>query len=159
MKEIVEDTVAAMSELFKERGIEVGTHMPERVPLVTADLDRMVQVMLNLLSNAANYCDPRQGRVEIALAQSEGQLRVDVRDNGPGIETADQGLIFDKFRQAGEHSSDRPHGSGLGLHICKRIVELLGGRIWVVSARGKGTCFSFTLPLSVQVAVQHQALV
>jgi signal transduction histidine kinase len=129
------------------------------VPLVTADLDRIVQVMLNLLSNAAKFCDPRQGTVEIALSEDPQFLRVDVRDNGPGIDVADQGVIFDKFRQAGGASADMPHGSGLGLHICRRIVELLGGRIWVVSARGDGTCFSFTLPLSGQVAVQHQALV
>ena len=159
MKEIVEDTVAAMSELFKEKRIELRTRIPERVPLVTADLDRMVQVMLNLLSNAAKFCDPRQGRVEIALSEDPQFLRIDVRDNGPGIDVADQEVIFDKFRQAGDPAADTPHGSGLGLHICRRIVELLGGRIWVMSTRADGTCFSFTLPLAGQVAVQHQALV
>jgi Na+/proline symporter/nitrogen-specific signal transduction histidine kinase len=158
MKEIVEDTVAAMSELFKERGIELHTRMPEQVPLVTADLDRIVQVMLNLLSNAAKFCDARAGRVEIALTPVAGSLRVDVRDNGPGIDIPDQDLIFDKFRQAGDPGTGRAHGSGLGLHICRRIVELLGGRIWVVSGSGKGTCLSFTLPLYGQVALQHQAL-
>ncbi|HZF73713.1 MAG TPA: sensor histidine kinase, partial [Gemmatimonadaceae bacterium] len=159
MKEIVEDTVAAMSELFKERRVDLRTRIPERVPLVTADLDRMVQVMLNLLSNAAKFCDPQQGRVEIALSEDSRFLRVDVMDNGPGIDVADQEVIFDKFRQAGDPAADMPRGSGLGLHISRRIVELLGGRIWVVSARGDGTCFSFTLPLSNQVALQHQALV
>jgi signal transduction histidine kinase len=157
MKEIVEDTVAAMSELFKERRIELHTRFPQRVPLVTADLDRMVQVMLNLLSNAAKFCDAREGRVEISLAEERSFLRVDVRDNGPGIGAADQNVIFDKFRQA-DPAADMPQGSGLGLHICRRIVELLGGRIWVVSNPGYGTCFSFTLPLADQVAVQHQAL-
>jgi len=159
MKEIVEDTLAAMSELFKEKRVELHTRIPERVPLVTADLDRIVQVMLNLLSNAAKFCDSRQGRVEIALSEDARFLRVDVRDNGPGIDVADQEVIFDKFRQAGDPAADMPRGSGLGLHICRRIVELLGGRIWVVSTRGDGTCFSFTLPLSGEVAVQHQALV
>jgi len=119
----------------------------------------MVQVMLNLLSNATKFCDPGQGRVEVALSEEARFLRVDVRDNGPGIGVADQDVIFDKFRQAGDPAADMPRGSGLGLHICRRIVELLGGRIWVVSSRGDGTCFSFTLPLSGQVAVQHQALV
>ena len=156
MKEIVEDTVAAMREMFREKSIELATRMPERVPLVTADLDRMVQVMLNLLSNAAKFCDARAGRVEVVLTPDEGALRVDVRDNGPGIGAADQERIFDKFRQAGDPASGKAHGSGLGLHICRRIVELLGGRIWVVSGRGSGTCFSFTLPLARQVAVQHQ---
>jgi len=159
MKEIVEDTVAAMGQLFKERNIELRTRVPERVPAVTADLDRIVQVMLNLLSNAVKFCDAGQGSVEIALSQGQGYLRVDVRDNGPGIDAADQDAIFDKFRQAGDPAGGKPHGSGLGLHISRRIVELLGGRIWVVSALGKGTCFSFTLPLSAQVALQHQVLV
>jgi signal transduction histidine kinase len=132
--------------------------MPESVPLVTADLDRIVQVMLNLMSNAAKFCDARAGRVEVVLTPGEDALRVDVRDNGPGIGIYDQERIFDKFRQAGEPGSGKAHGSGLGLHISRRIVELLGGRIWVVSGRGGGTCFSFTLPLAGQVAVQHQAL-
>jgi signal transduction histidine kinase len=148
-----------MRELFKEKNIELRTRVPSRVPLVTADLDRIVQVMLNLLSNAAKFCDPRQGVVEIALSGERSFLRIDVRDNGPGIDVADQGLIFDKFRQAGEPAAGASnHGTGLGLHICRRIVELLGGRIWVVSERGKGTCFSFTLPLSSQVAPQHHVL-
>ena len=159
MKEIVEDTVAAMGEVFKERGIELRTRVPERVPEVTADLDRIVQVMLNLLSNAVKFCDAGQGRVEIALSQAEGYVRVDVRDNGPGIAPGEQRTIFEKFRQAADPVSGRPQGTGLGLHICQRIVERLGGRIWVVSAAGHGTCFSFTLPLAAQVALQHQALI
>jgi Na+/proline symporter/nitrogen-specific signal transduction histidine kinase len=148
MKEIVEDTVAAMSELFKEKEIELRTRIPERVPLVTADLDRIVQVMLNLLSNAAKFCDPGHGSVEIALSESGDFLRVDVRDNGPGIQVVDQNVVFDKFRQAGDPGTGNPHGSGLGLHICRRIVELLGGRIWVESRPSEGACFSFTLPVA-----------
>jgi Na+/proline symporter/nitrogen-specific signal transduction histidine kinase len=147
MKEIVEDTVAAMSELFKEKKIELHTRIPEHVPLVTADLDRIVQVMLNLLSNAEKFCDPRQGRVEIALSQGDAFLRVDVRDNGPGIGLADRDVIFERFRRAGESLAGKPHGTGLGLHICRRIVERLDGRIWVESGSAGETCISFTLPL------------
>jgi len=147
MKEIVEDTVAAMSELFKEKSIELRTQVPERVPVVTADLDRIVQVMLNLMSNAVKFCDARHGRVEIALSQAGRFLRVDVRDNGPGIAAGEQEAIFDKFRQASDPLLGKPQGFGLGLHICKRIVERLGGRIWVASGRREGTCFSFTLPI------------
>ncbi|MEK6244628.1 MAG: sensor histidine kinase [Pseudomonadota bacterium] len=148
MKEIVEDTVAAMSELFREKRIELRTRVPEQVPLVTADLDRIVQVMLNLLSNAEKFCDPHNGKVEIALSQSADYLRVDVRDNGGGIGVADQELIFERFRRAGDSLAGKPHGTGLGLHICRRIVERLDGRIWVESGSTGETCISFTLPLA-----------
>ena len=148
MKEIVEDTVAAMSELFKEKNIGLHLRIPEQVPLVTADLDRIVQVMLNLLSNAVKFCDAQQGRVDIALSAADGFLRVEVRDNGAGIRAADQEVIFDKFRQASDPAAGMPQGSGLGLHICRRIVELLGGRIWVESRPGEGAGFSFTLPVT-----------
>ena len=148
MKEIVEDTVAAMSELFKEKSIELYKRVPERVPLVTADLDRIVQVMLNLLSNAEKFCHPRRGKVEIALSQARGYLRVDVRDNGRGIDVGDRELIFERFRRAGDSLAGKPHGTGLGLHICRRIVERLDGRIWVECGQPGDTCISFTLPLS-----------
>jgi signal transduction histidine kinase len=147
MKEIVEDTVAAMSELAREKGIELRTRVPERVPTVKADLDRIVQVMLNLLSNAVKFCDAGRGCVEVALSQSAGYLQVDVRDNGPGIAPSEQEAVFEKFRQAADPQLGKPQGSGLGLHICKRIVERLGGRIWVSGDAGKGACVSFTLPI------------
>jgi Na+/proline symporter/nitrogen-specific signal transduction histidine kinase len=148
MKEIVEDTVEAMGELFKEKEIELYKRVPESVPLVTADLDRIVQVMLNLLSNAEKYCHPRRGKVEIALTVARDYLRVDVRDNGDGIAVADRELIFERFRGAGGSPSGKPHGTGLGLHICRRILERLDGRIWVESGIAGDTCISFTLPLS-----------
>jgi Na+/proline symporter/nitrogen-specific signal transduction histidine kinase len=148
MREIVEDTVGAMREVYKEKNIELATRVPERLPPVTADLDRIVQVLLNLLSNAVKFCDAGAGRVEVALSQEEGCVRVDVRDNGPGVPAADQGSIFEKFRQSADAHGERSRGTGLGLHICKRIVERLGGRIWVDSGSAGATCFSFTLPLS-----------
>jgi Na+/proline symporter/nitrogen-specific signal transduction histidine kinase len=146
MREVVADTVTGMSQVFEEREIKVDTRVPERLRPVKADVDRMIQVMLNLLSNAAKFCEPGRGRIEIAVSEEPGALRIDVRDNGPGIEPADQAVIFDKFRQAGDALTGKPHGSGLGLHISRQIVEHFGGRMWVQSAPGQGACFSFTLP-------------
>jgi signal transduction histidine kinase len=146
LREVVADTVTGMSQVFEERKIQVETRLPEGASKVKADVDRMIQVMLNLLSNAAKFCDPARGRIEIALSEQAGALRIDVRDNGPGIEPADQKLIFDKFRQVGDTLTGKPHGSGLGLHISRQIVEHFGGRMWVESAPGQGACFSFTLP-------------
>ena len=146
MREVISDTLAAMGQLFKEKAIEVEARLPEKVSTVTVDLDRMVQVMLNLLSNAVKFCDAANGRVEIALAEREGCLWVDVRDNGRGISPGDQEIIFQKFHQVGDALTDKPHGSGLGLHISRQIVEHFGGRMWVESSLGGGARFSFTLP-------------
>jgi signal transduction histidine kinase len=146
MKEVISDTVTAMSQVFQERRIQAEVKMPDRVTVISADVDRIIQVLLNLLSNAAKFCEPGTGRVEISLSEQAGGLRVDVSDNGPGIDPEDQEAIFDKFRQVGDTLTDKPHGSGLGLHISRKIVEHFGGRLWVESSRGRGACFSFTLP-------------
>jgi signal transduction histidine kinase len=146
MKEVISDTLAAMGQLFKESNIEVEAELPDNVAAVTADLDRMIQVMLNLLSNAIKFCDTAKGKVQITLSEFDGNLKVEVRDNGRGISAEDQDAIFSKFRQVGDTLTDKPHGSGLGLHISRQIVEHFGGKMWVESRPGAGACFSFTLP-------------
>jgi Na+/proline symporter/nitrogen-specific signal transduction histidine kinase len=148
MRETIGDTVAAMSQVFQEKNVRVAARLPEKVTPVKADVDRIIQVMLNLLSNAVKFCDQRDGRIEITLTEDQRVLRVDVRDNGPGIAPADQQKIFDKFVQAGDTLTNKPQGSGLGLYISRHIVEHHGGRLWVQSGPGDGTCFSFTLPLA-----------
>jgi signal transduction histidine kinase len=147
LREVVEDTIAATSQLFKDRNARLVRRLPAVVPKVVADLDRIVQVVLNLLSNAVKFIEPGRGLVEISLTEERGFLRVDVRDNGPGIQATEQDVIFDKFRQAGDTLTGKPQGSGLGMHISRRIVERFGGRMWVSSRAGEGACFSFTLPL------------
>ena len=145
---MIRDTLAANSQLFKERDARLEAKLPERVPMVRADLDRIVQVIVNLLSNAAKFVEPGRGHVEVALVAEDGFVRVDVRDNGPGVAPRDQRVIFDKFRQGGDPLTGKPQGSGLGLHISRHIVEHFGGRIWVSGDRGEGACFSFTLPIA-----------
>ena len=152
MKEVISDTIAAMGQLFKEKNIAVEAQLPGNVSPVTADLDRMIQVMLNLLSNAAKFCDAANGRVEVVLSERDGCIRVDVRDNGRGISPKDQGEIFSKFHQVGGVLTDKPRGSGLGLHISRQIVEHFGGKMWVESDIGRGACFSFTLPIGAAAA-------
>jgi signal transduction histidine kinase len=134
--------------MFKEKNVQVETRFPAKVSPVDADLDRLIQVLLNLLSNALKFCAEGKGRVEVTLAESDGFVRVDVRDNGSGIKLADQSIIFDKFRQAGDMLTEKPPGTGLGLHISRQIVEHFGGRMWADSRPGEGACFSFTLPIA-----------
>jgi Na+/proline symporter/nitrogen-specific signal transduction histidine kinase len=146
MKQVISDTLAAMDQLFREKSVKVEARLPEKVSPVAVDLDRMTQVMLNLLSNAVKFCDGAHGRIQVALTERDGSLRVDVRDNGRGISPEEHEAIFDKFHQVGDTLTDKPHGSGLGLHISRQIVEHFGGRMWVESSLGHGAAFSFTLP-------------
>ena len=138
LKEVISDTLAAMGQVFSDKRIRVESRLPDGVPAVRADLDRMIQVMLNLLSNAAKFCDPAEGRIEVTLTGRDRMVRVDVRDNGRGVEPEPQEAVFSKFHQAEDGSAGEPRGTGLGLHI--------SGRMWVESRRGGGACFSFTLP-------------
>jgi Na+/proline symporter/nitrogen-specific signal transduction histidine kinase len=148
MKQLIADTAEGMSPLFREKSIGLGVDLPERVPAVIADFDRIVQVLLNLLSNAMKFCDREQGRVRIVLSERDACLQVGVCDNGPGISAQNQEVIFDKFHQGGDTLTGKPQGTGLGLHISSHIVERFGGRIWVESRPGEGACFYFTLPIA-----------
>jgi Na+/proline symporter/signal transduction histidine kinase len=157
LKEIIEDSITATSQLFSERGIRVTTDLAPAVPRLFADRDRLIQVMLNLLSNAAKFCDPENGRVEIRLRRDGGVLRVDVRDNGIGIGPENQHIIFEKFRQVGDTLTEKPQGTGLGLPICREIISHFGGRLWVESRPGEGATFSFTLPIAAGEHARHSA--
>ena len=146
MVALIGTAVKSTSELFRTRGAKVVTHLPATVPLIRADADRLTQVVLNLLSNAAKFVPAEGGRVEVVLRHEDDALLVEVRDNGPGVPLKDQTTIFEKFRQGGDALS-RPVGTGLGLPISRQIVEHFGGRMWLDSRPGQGACFAFRLPL------------
>jgi Na+/proline symporter/nitrogen-specific signal transduction histidine kinase len=147
VRELVRDAAAAASQLFAERGVALETHLPERAPAVAADRDRLQQVLLNLLSNAVKFSPSGSGLVRVELRLEPGRVRVDVTDNGIGIDPREHQAIFEKFHQVGDTLTDRPRGTGLGLPISRRIVRQFGGELWVESAPGHGATFSFTLPL------------
>ena len=147
MNEVVADSVTAMSQVFREKDVEVKVHAPPQVPPVRADIDRVVQVLFNLLSNAVKFCEPGRGKIDVRLSIVGKFVRVAVQDNGPGLSSVEQAVIFDKFRQAGDNLTGKPQGTGLGLYISRHIVEHFGGRLWVESQPGAGACFSFTLPV------------
>ena len=150
LADVLTRSAHATAQLFRDHDVVLRREVPTPAPVVLADADRLVQVMLNLLSNAAKFCPPGEGRVEVTVTveDEQGLVRVDVRDNGPGISAGDQAVIFEKFRQGGDTRRNRPQGTGLGLPISRQIVERLGGRLWVRSTSGQGATFSFELPVA-----------
>ncbi|HJV27413.1 MAG TPA: ATP-binding protein [Aromatoleum sp.] len=147
MRDLVVHAVETTMQLFRDRRAAVEVEMPETPVHLLGDHDRLLQVMLNLLSNAAKFVPFDSGRVRVRMVREAGQLRVDVADNGPGIPPDQLGVVFERFRQGGDERS-RPQGTGLGLPISRHIVEHFGGRLWVESVVGQGATFSFTLPLN-----------
>jgi Na+/proline symporter/nitrogen-specific signal transduction histidine kinase len=148
--------VQATDGLFRSRGAEVRIEAPPSAPAVHADADRLLQVLINLLANAARFVPAGQGRVVLSLAIDAGQLTIEVSDNGLGVPEADQAHVFEKFRQGGD-TRQRSGGTGLGLPISRRIVEHFGGRLWLRSRPGEGATFGIELPLAEPARAQPPA--
>ncbi|MDP3338362.1 MAG: sensor histidine kinase [Rhodoferax sp.] len=145
---LVQQAVVTTSELFRERQAQVNVSLPELPLLLLADPDRLTQVLLNLLSNAAKFVPVPGGRVDVSLSGDDAGATVMVRDNGPGVSAEQQALIFEKFRQGGD-AANRPQGTGLGLPISRQIVAHFGGRLWLESHPGQGAAFCFYLPFKI----------
>jgi signal transduction histidine kinase len=145
LRALLQQAVQTTGELFRERGAVVRLQLPDELPPLRADADRLLQVVINLLSNAAKFVPAAGGQVDVRLSARDEGVRIEVHDNGPGIPRGQQQLIFEKFRQGGD-GSNRPQGTGLGLPICRQIVEHFGGRIWLRSEPGQGACFGVDLP-------------
>ena len=148
--------VETTAEMFREKQCAIELQLPPQVRLLRADTDRLTQVVLNLLSNAAKFVPVPGGRVVVSLDSDVSGLTVRVRDNGHGVPADQQGLIFERFRQGGDGIS-RPQGTGLGLPISRQIVEHFGGRLWLESSSAQGACFAFHLPWSPPVAQAQTA--
>jgi len=143
---VVNEALEATSQLASNRDMRVTREVPgDPVPTI-GDRDRILQVVINLLSNAIKYCEPGAGRVHLRLTRSATAAWLAVEDNGPGIRPEERERIFEKFHQIRSATKGKPHGAGLGLAICKAIIEGHGGRIWVESRTGGGSRFIFTLP-------------
>jgi signal transduction histidine kinase len=144
---LLKQAAQTVQELLRERGAQLQLDLPQQVPLLRTDPDRLMQVLMNLLANAAKFVPDHGGRVELRLISGAEGLTVEVQDNGPGVPEAQRALVFEKFRQGGD-SAHRPQGTGLGLPISRRIIEHFGGRMDLRPDRGQGACFAFTLPWS-----------
>lgn len=146
LSEALESIRTIVSPMAAKKGIMMGLQVDEGLSTISADPVRFKQIMYNLLSNAIKFT-PEGGIVRISAVESLGHLLISVSDTGIGIAPEDQERIFGEFQQVGSSPLKRGEGTGLGLTLTKRLVELHGGRIWVESAVGKGSTFTFTLPL------------
>jgi PAS domain S-box-containing protein len=145
LSDIIERAIGASSSLFEQKMLPLVKDIEHGLPEVIGDRDRLIQVVINLLSNAVKFTE--KGFVTCRVKKSGDEIVVSIVDTGIGIAESERERVFEKFKQAGNTLTDKPTGTGLGLSICKQIVEYHGGRVWVDSVPGKGSNFSFSIPL------------
>jgi signal transduction histidine kinase len=142
---LIPEVAGSLRPLIEAKRQRLELDLGKALPAVWADQDRVTQILTNLISNAHKYT-LEEGNIMVAARQDDGFVRVDVSDTGIGVSPEDQTRLFTKFFRAHERSPQAGGGTGLGLVICRLLVELHGGRITVSSAPGQGSTFSFTLP-------------
>jgi signal transduction histidine kinase/CheY-like chemotaxis protein len=147
MDEILDQAIAATGAVFENKKLKLKKKISKDIPEIQGDRDKLIQVLINLLSNAAKFTD--EGSVSCSASHNENEIIISITDTGMGISKDDQEKVFDKFKQVGDTLTDKPKGTGLGLPICKEIIEYHGGRIWVESELGKGSTFTFSIPLKL----------
>ena len=151
MPEVAERAIAATTSLFDQKALKLVKQIDSDIPEITGDKDKLIQVIINLISNSVKFTD--NGSITCRVYQEKEELIVSITDTGIGIAPGDYGAVFEQFKQVGGDTlTDKPKGTGLGLPICKEIVEHHGGRIWVESEVGKGSTFSFALPVNKTTA-------
>ena len=159
LEDLIRTVLTSMEALFENKGLRVTTAFSPSLSPVPGAYDRLVQVVTNILSNAVKFT-PHGGAIHIAVRRENdpmAQAVVEISDTGIGIPQADLDLIFEKFHRSIDPAAASIEGTGLGLAITRQIVEHHGGRIWATSARGKGSTFTFTVPLLDNVR-QHREI-
>jgi len=145
LPQAIQDTLTLVRERALRHGIDVSFEVDGRLGEFVADERKIKQVMLNLLSNAVKFT-PEGGRIEVRAVPTDGAVEISVADTGIGIAPENQELIFEEFRQVGGDYAHKREGTGLGLTLARKLVELHGGRIWVKSQPGLGSTFTFSIP-------------
>jgi signal transduction histidine kinase len=141
----IENALILVRERASRREIKLASTIDKQLGVISGDERKVKQVLLNLLSNALKFT-PEGGRIDVGARQRDGVAEVSVADTGIGIAPADQEAVFEEFRQVGT-ADKKAEGTGLGLALSRKFIELHGGRIWVESEVGKGSTFRFTLPV------------
>ncbi|MGC8873771.1 MAG: ATP-binding protein [Chloroflexia bacterium] len=144
---LIQEALDSCAALARDRPIALRQEVPADLPPVDADPTRVRQIVLNLVSNAVKYTE--RGTVTVRAYRQEGEVVVCVSDTGVGIARDQLGKVFEPFHQVGNAPGSQDLGTGLGLAISRRLVEMHGGRIWVESEVGRGSTFSFTLPVAL----------
>jgi signal transduction histidine kinase len=145
LPQALQDTLVLVRERAVRNGIDLQLDVDARLGALVADERKIKQVMLNLLSNAVKFT-PEGGRVDVRAIPSDGAVEISVTDSGIGIAPENQDLIFEEFRQVGGDYAHKREGTGLGLTLARKFVELHGGRLWVKSQVGHGSTFTFSVP-------------
>jgi signal transduction histidine kinase len=145
--DVVVQAISANRALFDDKSITLSTTTDPGIIPVVADRDKIVQVLTNLLSNAAKFTSPG-GHVQVRTVRDNGHAIVEVEDSGVGISPDQLDAVFEKFRQVGDPLTAKPEGTGLGLPISREIVERHGGTLTALGAPGWGSCFRVALPLA-----------
>ncbi len=147
LPEVVERAISATNSLFENKKLKLIRDIDPNIPAIIGDSNKLIQVVINLISNSVKFTD--NGSVTCRVKQVGNEIITSVKDTGMGISQEDFGAVFEQFKQiGGDTLTDKPKGTGLGLPICKEIVEHHGGRIWLESEIGKGTTFSFAIPFT-----------
>ena len=147
MSEVAERAIAATTSLFDQKALKLIKNIDTDLPDIIGDRDKLIQVIINLISNSVKFTD--KGSITCSVRHEKDEIIVSIADTGIGIAPEDFDAVFEQFKQVGGDTlTDKPKGTGLGLPICKEIVEHHGGRIWLESKVGKGSTFSFALPIS-----------
>jgi two-component system sensor histidine kinase ChiS len=145
LRQIAHDILATAKPLAQEKNLDLILELEDAVQTIDADRTRMRQVLWNIMGNAIKFT--QKGSVTLAMESQEDMVKISIRDTGIGIKPEDMGVVFEQFRQVDGSLNRSVGGTGLGMPISKKLVELHGGEIGVESIPGQGSTFWFTLPL------------
>ncbi len=145
IRDVLAQSMDAMRVILTDKGLVLNAEVASNLPTIKGDFDRLVQVCINLLANAAKFTP--EGQITCRAVAERGNIIVSIEDTGIGVSEKDRKVIFDKFKQLGDTLTDKPTGTGLGLPICKEIIEHHNGKIWCQSNPHGGSTFVFTIPV------------
>ena len=146
LPDAIENALLLIRERASRHGIKLDRVIDDRLGDFTGDERKVKQILVNLLTNAVKFT-PEGGQIKVEATLGDSAAIISVKDTGIGIALEDQEAIFEEFRQVGTNYAQKREGTGLGLSLTRKFVEMHGGKIWVESELGKGATFMFTLPI------------